>query len=200
MSRGPARPAALAAGVVLLAALALFGWLLLRPERADVTQAAAPGSGVAATLVAGAERCQPVEALRAPGGKVVVGTSGTSALAVRVRSSTGVVASGGPIRGAGGEVTVPVAPALPAGEPLQVCVRNAGPAPLTLSGTSYGLAVRVLAARRASALDDLGGIRARFAAARAGDVRGGLLVAALLLAAVAGVGALVLLVRSAARA
>jgi hypothetical protein len=185
---------------VLLGALVLFGWLLLRPERADVTQATAPGSGVAATLAAGAERCQPVEALRAPGGKVVVGTSGSAAFAVRVRSATGVVASGGPVRGSGGEVTVPVTPALPAGEPLQVCVRNTGAAPLTLSGTSYALAVRVLAAKRESGLAALGGIRDRYTAARAGDADGGLLVAALLLAAVAGLGALVLLVRSAARA
>lgn len=200
MSRGPARPAAAAAGVVLLCALVLFGWLLLRPERADVTQATAPGSGVAATVAPGAERCQPVEALRAPGGTVVVGTSGSSAFAVQVRSATSVVASGGPVRGAGGEVRVPVTPALPAGEPLQVCVRNPGAAPLKLSGTRYAAAVRVLAAERESGLAGLGGIRARFAAARAGDVEGGLLVAALLLAAAAGVGALVLLVRSAARA
>lgn len=201
MSRGPARPAAMAAVVVLLAALGLFGWLLLRPQRADVVPATAPGSGVAATLAPGRERCQPVEALRAPGGRVLVGTAGPSLLAVQVRTGTRVVASGGPVRGAGGDVTVPVAPALPGGATgLAVCVRNAGAAPVQLTGTSYAVAVRVQAAQRASALSGLGGYRDRFAAARAGDVRGGLLIAALLLAAAAGAGALVLLVRSAARA
>lgn len=200
MSRGAARPAAVAAVVVLLAALGLFGWLLLRPQRADVVPASAPGNGVAATLAPGAERCQPVETLRAAGGRVVLGTSGAAVLAVRVRSGARVVATGGPVRGAGGETTVPVAPALPSGASgLAVCVRNAGAAPAALTGAPYAIAVRVQAAERTSALAALGGYRERFAAARAGDVRGGLLIAALLLAAAAGIGALVLLVRSAAR-
>jgi hypothetical protein len=205
------RPAVVAAAAVLLAGALILAFLLLRPQRPDVAPSTAAPRTPVASLAPGRAVCQDVGVLAGEGGVVRMALfGGDTRVRVSARAEDGrVLARGTPVPAAGAETAVRLSPRIgPQDGPIEICARNAGAGKVVVGGITFidtagrpgrAYAVRVQAAERSSGLARLGTIGERFAAARAGDVGGWLLVGAVLLLLGAGLAAVFLILREALR-
>ena len=204
MSLRPARSAALAAALVLLAGIAWAGVVLLRDGgHAAVPGVVPPGAFVADVSPRG-EQCQPLPAVAEPAmqATLTLGTYSRPSVPVEVvvRSGERQLATSGRVVARNGVATFTLRPELrPVDGPVLVCVRNQGRGRVAIAGVSYpppagvkepgrALSIR-LTGRPQSHLSRAALTLDRYSAARAGDLGGWVLLVALGLFVVVALGA-----------
>ena len=206
----PARRAAFAAALVLLAGLTWAAFALLGGSRHNAAAGVVRPGAFVEDVAPQRESCQALPAVAEPANRaaMTIGTYGRPAarLELIARAGERELASSGVVTAHEGALTLALSPAVtPRDGALTFCVRNAGDARIALAGVSYpppagsdrpgrDLSIRPLG-RSVSDISRTGLVLDRYASARAGDLGGWVLVLALVLFAGAALASVITVVR-----